>query len=55
MGKTIGERAFQKEADVAQLFERALALHQSGLLPDAKAVYQSGAGSFGIMQRVTAF
>jgi predicted O-linked N-acetylglucosamine transferase (SPINDLY family) len=47
MGKSIGEpasrnaRLSEKQgAGVAQLFERALTLHQSGLLPDAKAVYR---------------
>lgn len=47
MGETAAQRAFQKarlkkkqKGDAAQLFERALKLHESGLLPDAKAVYR---------------
>lgn len=47
MGNSAAERAFKKarlkkqqQGDVAELFERALALHGSGLLPDAAAVYR---------------
>lgn len=47
MGDSAAQRAFQKsrikkkqKGEVAQLFERAAALHGSGLLPDARAVYR---------------
>src|SRR5882724_1653581 len=47
MGKNAAERAFhnarlkkKQKAEVAQLFERALTLHKTGLLPDAKAMYR---------------
>jgi predicted O-linked N-acetylglucosamine transferase (SPINDLY family) len=47
MGDSAGERAFhnarlqeRQKAEVAPLLERALELHQTGLLPDAKAVYR---------------
>src|SRR2546423_4834810 len=46
MGNTIGQRAFhnarlkkKQKGDVEQLFERALALQQGGVLPEARAVY----------------
>jgi len=47
MGDSAAQRAFQKarqkkrqDGEVAQLFERALVLHESGLLPDAMAIYR---------------
>jgi predicted O-linked N-acetylglucosamine transferase (SPINDLY family) len=47
MSGNVGQRAFhnarsrkQQKAEVAQLFERAVALQKAGLLPDAKAVYR---------------
>src|SRR5215831_14467988 len=47
MGDSAAQRAFRKArqkkkqvGDAAQLFERALVLHESGRLPDAMAVYR---------------
>jgi predicted O-linked N-acetylglucosamine transferase (SPINDLY family) len=47
MSKNVGQRAFhssrnkkQQKAEVAQLFERAVALQRAGLVPDAHAVCQ---------------
>jgi predicted O-linked N-acetylglucosamine transferase (SPINDLY family) len=47
MGDSAGQRAFhnarvqkRQKAEVARLLERALQLHQTGLLPDAQAVYR---------------
>ncbi len=47
MSKSVGQRAFhnargkkEQKAEVAQLLERAIALHKTGLLPDSRAVYR---------------
>jgi predicted O-linked N-acetylglucosamine transferase (SPINDLY family) len=47
MSKNVGQRAFhgarskkEQKAEVAQLFERAVSLQKTGLIPDAQAVYR---------------